>query len=559
MSAAARPAGEGIAAPQRFAGFTGLARFALAWLVLNAMFTFENSWGTAAVRLGPRLSFDLCVALAGLIAWVACTRRMPGPKASWALAGLAVLWVLVRYADVTAPAVFGRRVNLYWDLPHGVEVLRLAAAGVPAWRVLGFAAALAGIVAAIAWLAKLCIAEIARGVQLARLRAGLALLLVVLLLSFAAYPWAGRDTRWFFALPIAPSVWREAVVQPIKRLAGGASAVLPPGPSFSGDLAALHGADVLLIFAESYGVTSFDRPAQAAALAASRKALQSRLADAGQGMATGRVRSPTFGGASWLAHGALLSGLDTSDPADHDLLLSSQRPTLVGHFAAHGWRTVAWMPGIQRPWPEGRFYGFDRIADANGLGYRGPGFGYWRIPDQAAIGLLQAQELGGPHPRSPRFIVFPTLGTHAPFVPLAPLKAAATALQDADAYTIAERDAAVAEPASWQAPEAAYLRSFEHFHAWLGAYLADEAPRALLTIVIGDHQPLAAVSGPDASWDVPVHVFSRDALLLERFRALGFADGLQPPALSLGGMHELTPWLVNAFSGAQGAAPQQWR
>jgi hypothetical protein len=546
-------------APQRPAGLAGLARLALAFFLLNAMLTFENLSGTAGVRFGPRLSVDLCVALAALIAWVAWTRRMPGPKTMWALAVLTVCGVLARYADVTAPAVFGRRVNLYWDLPHGLDVLRLAAAGAPLWQVLGFAAAAAGLAAAVFWLARFCIVQIAHGVQVPWRRAGLALLLLPLCASFVAYPWAGRDTRWFFALPIAPSVWREVLVQPINRLAGGAAAVLPPSPSFNRDLGALHGADVLLVFAESYGVTGFDRPAQAAALAASREGLRSRLAGAGLLMVSGRVRSPTFGGASWLAHGALLSGLDTSEPADYELLLSARRPTLVSHFAAHGWRTVAWMPGIQRPWPEGRFFGFDRIADADGVGYRGPGFGYWRIPDQAAIGLLHAQELAAPYPRSPRFIVFPTLSTHAPFVPLAPLKPSATTLLGTDAYSAAERDAALAEPASWQAPAAAYVRSLEYFHAWLGRYLAGEAPQDMLTIVIGDHQPYTAVSGPQASWDVPVHVFSRDARLIERFRALGFVDGLQPPALSLGGMHELTPWLVNLFSGAQAVVPQHWR
>ena len=53
-----------------------------------------------------------------------------------------------------------------------------------------------------------------------------------------------------------------------------------------------------------------------------------------------------------------------SDPGDYELLLATQRPTLVQHFKAHGYRTVSWMPGLQKPWPEGSFYGFDRYADA---------------------------------------------------------------------------------------------------------------------------------------------------------------------------------------------------
>ena len=71
----------------------------------------------------------------------------------------------------------------------------------------------------------------------------------------------------------------------------------------------------------------------------------------------------------------------------HQLLLASERPTLVSHFARHGYRTVGWMPGLKRPWPEGAFYGFDRLADDAGIGYHGPDFGYWRIPDHAAMRL----------------------------------------------------------------------------------------------------------------------------------------------------------------------------
>ena len=76
----------------------------------------------------------------------------------------------------------------------------------------------------------------------------------------------------------------------------------------------------------------------------------------------------------------------------------------------------------------------------------------------------------------------------------------------------------------------------------------------MLTIVIGDHQPLASVSGPGASWDVPVHVISADARLLRRFEAAGVTPGLVPRTPAQGGtigMHELTQVLLDAF-----AAPQ---
>jgi hypothetical protein len=66
-------------------------------------------------------------------------------------------------------------------------------------------------------------------------------------------------------------------------------------------------------------------------------------------------------------------------------------------------------------------------------------------------------------------------------------------------------------------------------------------------LLVGDHQPTANVSGEGVSWDVPVHIISRDPQLLQRFIAQGFVAGLEPPRTPLGGMHELTAMLLRAF------------
>ena len=318
----------------------------------------------------------------------------------------------------------------------------------------------------------------------------------------------------------------------------------------------LAGADVLLVFAESYGACTLDDPAQAAWLAPHREQLARALAAGGRQAVSARVRSPTFGGASWLAHAALLSGVDTHDPGDYELLLATARPTLVRHFKANGYRTVNWMPGLQKPWPEGSFYGFDRYADADTIGYRGPPFGHWRIPDQASMALMNAQELAGPQGRrAPRLIVFPTLASHAPFRPVAPYVADWGRLTGADAYTAADVARAAAQPVSWLEPVPAYLQSLAYTFEWLGDYLSTQAPRKLVTIVIGDHQPLASVSGSHASWDVPVHVISDDPALLRRLEARGFTEGLIPGGAALGPMQALTPLLLDAFDGpAESAA-----
>ena len=529
-----------------------LPRVALPLLLLNALLTMENRGPGLWPQPALRLSFELCMALLALTAWVSW-RGQPGARVLRLLAGVTAFWIVARYLDVTVSAVFGRQINLYWDSRHALDVLRMG--DVAGWQI-GLAAIVMLAVPVLLYaLASRCWRTIARALAWPKPRPAIGLIGVALFASFAAHGIGGRDTRWFFSMPVAPLLAHQAEILAGQLLPGHAASELSPSPAFDhGSLAGLRGADVLLIFAESYGVTSLDDPQQAAALGPASAQLMQALAAGGRQVVSTRVRSPTFGGASWLAHAALLSGVDTQDPGAYELLLTTDRPTLVRHFKAHGWRTVNWMPGLQKPWPEGSFYGFDRYADAERTGYRGPPLGYWRIPDQASMALLHAQELAEPPAqRAPRFIVFPTLTSHAPFRPIAPYGPDWERLLRADAYTPAEVAQALAQPAQWLQPVPAYVESLAYTFHWLGDYLSARAPRQLLTIVIGDHQPMASVSGAGASWDVPVHIISADTQLLKRFEALGFTPGLLPMRPSTAGMHELTPVLLAAFDGTANA------
>ncbi|RZL90283.1 MAG: hypothetical protein EOP82_16160 [Variovorax sp.] len=528
-----------------------LLRFALPFLLLNALLTLENHGPALRPTFAARLSFELSMALLALTAWTAW-RGPPGARVLRIVAVVTAFWIAARYLDVTVSAVFGRQVNLYWDGRHLVELLRMGE--LTPWQIgLGAVAALAAPLM-LYGLALRCWRAMAQALAWPPPRTAIGMIGVLLLASFAAHGIDGRNTRWFFSMPVAPIVAHQAELLSKQLSSTRAASDLSSSPSFDSDLSGLRGADVLLVFAESYGVTSLDAAQQAAWLAPHRAQLAQALRNGGRQVVSARVRSPTFAGASWLAHAALLSGVDTQDPSDYELLLTTDRPTLVQHFKAHGWRTVNWMPGLQRPWPEGRFYGFDRYADASSIGYLGAPFGYWRIPDQASMALLHAQELAGPPgQRAPRLIVFPTLASHAPFRPIAPHVADWDRLLRADAYAPAQVAEASAPPVSWTEPVPAYLDALAYTFQWLGDYLAGRAPPKLLTIVIGDHQPLASVSGAGASWDVPVHIISRDGALLKRFESAGFTRGLLPPPQSSTiAMHALTPLLLGAFDGAAG-------
>ena len=530
-----------------------LLRFGLAFGLLNALLTLENLWPTWWALPGLRLSFELCMAVGALALWIRL-RGYAGVGLLRALSILTVFWVATRYAEVTASAVFGRQINLYWDGQHAFEVLRMGnAAG---WQMALGAAAVASALGAVYAIAHRCWSMLARELAWRRPQPAIGLAGAALLAAFALQGVGGRDTRWFFSMPVAPILARQAELLAGLWSPGRAGSRLSASPAFDTALAGLGGADVLLIFAESYGASTLDDPRQAAWLAPHRAQLARSLQAGGRQVVSARVRSPTFGGASWLAHSALLSGVDTHEPGDYELLLATDRPTLVRQFKRHGYRTVSWMPGLQRPWPEGSFYGFDRYADAHSIGYRGAALGHWQVPDQASMALLHAQELALPSERrAPRLVVFPTLASHAPFRPLAPFVDDWPRLLRADAYTPAEVAAALAAPISWLEPVPAYLESLAYTFRWLGDYLGGRAPPNMLTIVIGDHQPMASVSGRNASWDVPVHVISNDASLLKWLEAAGFTPGLLPMRDAAMGMHGLTPLLLAAFEGPGHGAP----
>ena len=320
---------------------------------------------------------------------------------------------------------------------------------------------------------------------------------------------------------------------------------LGPSPAFDAGLRGLGGADVLLVFVESYGAVTYETPAIAAGLAGSRAEFEAAIRDTGRQVVSAYVESPTFGGGSWLAHLSLMSGVEVRDQYAYTSLMASRRETLVTNFARRGYRTVALMPGMRQAWPEGAFYGFDVIYGHDLLEYRGPRFGWWDIPDQFTLARLDAVERHRPS-RPPLFVVFPTGTSHAPFGPVAPYQPDWSRVLTKDAYVEADVERAMAARPDLTNLAPSYTRAIAYEYASLAGYLREQADDAVV-IVIGDHQPPAAVSGKGAPWRVPVHVIGRRRHMLDALIEHGFRPGLEPRRPSIGAMHELAPRLLEAF------------
>jgi hypothetical protein len=327
---------------------------------------------------------------------------------------------------------------------------------------------------------------------------------------------------------------------------GSVAPALPASRPLDANLRALGGSDVLLVFLESYGAVTYDAADIAAGLAASRAAFEAAARDTGRRIVSGYVDSPTFGGSSWLAHLSFLTGVDVRDQYAYTSLMASNRPTILSTFKQRGYRAVGLMPGMRQTWPEGAFYGFDIIYGRDQLEYPGPEFGWWAVPDQWALARLDALERTK-QPRAPVIAVFPTSTTHAPFGPVAPYEPDWTRLATSEPYDAAAAARALAVRPDLTNLRPSYVKAMAYDFDTLAGYIRRQTDDPLL-IVIGDHQPPAAVSGANAPWEVPVHVIGRRAEVLDRLIAHGFRAGLTPARPSIGSMHALVPMFLDAFS-----------
>jgi len=390
----------------------------------------------------------------------------------------------------------------------------------------------------------------------AALRRPWAWALTGLAVAVAGANYAGVQATWpYVSKPVIPVAWRQSQVL-LGAFSSGRQAALLPTESpvdraraaeRGQALAALRGMDVMLMPLESLGAITYDNPEAARRLAPVRRRFEQDLQAGGWQVVSGFLTSPTFAGGSDLAHLSLLSGIDLSDPMRHDVLLTTQRETLVTLFKANGYRTYGVYPGVFWEWPERAFYRFDVFVDGPSLNWQGPPIGYWKIPDQFSMLQFERQ-----HPRAegdpPRFVFFPTITCHLPFSPVPPFQPQWDRLLGDQPYDESDLARTLAEKPNWTAMGPDYWRMVEYTYTWLGSFLRRGSPRETIYIFVGDHQPAANVTGEGANWDVPVHIVARDPRLLERLTVLGYRPGMEPPRRSLGGFHEFTDQLLQVFS-----------
>jgi len=322
-------------------------------------------------------------------------------------------------------------------------------------------------------------------------------------------------------------------------------------------LTALRGKDVVVAFVESYGRVAVQDSSFSPRVDAVLDHGTERLRAAGFQARSAFLTSPTFGGASWLAHSTLQSGVWVNRQWRYDQLVASDRFTLSEAFERAGWRTVDVVPANDREWPQASFYGYDKVYDRRNLGYLGPTFAYAPMPDQYVLAALQRLELGKTD-RRPLFAEVDMVSSHAPWTRI-PEMVAWDDLGDGSIFN-GMPAGEMTTAALWSnhgEVRAAYGRSVEYSLNALVSFVQNYGDDDLVLVVLGDHQPSTVVTGlsPDLSHDVPVSVVAHDPAVLKRIAGWGWEDGLRPsPQARVWPMDAFRDRFLSAF-GTQPSSP----
>ncbi|MGW3271766.1 sulfatase [Streptomyces kronopolitis] len=306
-------------------------------------------------------------------------------------------------------------------------------------------------------------------------------------------------------------------------------------------LTGLRGKDVIFTFIESYGRSAVQDRLMAPGVDAVLAKGTERLRAAGYSARSGWLTSATYGGSSWLGHSTFLSGLWIDNQQRYRTVTAGDHLSLTKAFQRTGaWRTVGIMPGVTKGWPEAKFYGLDHVYDSRELGYRGPKFSWSTMPDQYSLSAFQRLEHGRPHDK-PLMSEIILTSSHNPWAPL-PRTLPWNKVGDGSVYRSIEK--AGKNPVDvWQQTDRVrteYGKSIQYSLNSLISYVEKYGNKNTVLVFLGDHQPVAKVSGDHASRDVPVALVAHDPDVLKRI-----SDWHWTPSLNPG--HRAPVWRMDTF------------
>ncbi|MEV5069262.1 CDP-alcohol phosphatidyltransferase [Microbacterium sp. LMI12-1-1.1] len=520
------PGGPG---PRAWRGRVGIAASVALLVVLPLVpGVFATGSALALVRI-PVESIVILLVLA-VTPW-----RIPRVALATAFGLFVCLAVVLAGIDVGYEAALGTHfVPLDWpQLGDAYGVVAAAMGGVPAAALVAAAAAvIAAATAALAWAALRVNAVLRRHAE--RGRAAIAAVTAVWVAIAAMAPPLG------LADPPAAAASGGAIGSAVSRTVAALETRAAVARAIAGDpfadvdedelLTALRGKNVVFAFIESYGRVALDDDEISDGVGVVLRRGEEALTAEGYSAESAWLTSPTYGGASWLAHATLQTGVWIDSQTVYSEVVRSDRLTLSAAFAAAGWRTVSDVPSNTQDWPVGwEFYRFGTLLDATNVGYRGPSFGYARIPDQYTWKHFADHQLVDQ--QRPVMAEIDLVSSHTPWAPL-PELLPWSEIGDGSVYD-GQPERSRPAGAVWedrQTVQRFYGLSIEYALGAMFSFLENVDDPDLVVVALGDHQPAAIVSGEDADRDVPITIIAKDPGVLAAVAGWGWEPGLRPGA-----------------------------
>jgi hypothetical protein len=500
-------------------------------VLLNLSYPAQEPHILSVFRLSPEIVFILfllCIAI-GL--------KMPFHLAVYLpLTALVIFLRLFRVGDFLVPMYFNRPLNVYLDSQFLDDLVFLLYSTLPTGIFIVYCGLTVFLLILISWgvwhAFKTIHAYFAKRRSQRFFMLSTAMLLFSLLLL---YNGAIPHPMNLFAQGLLPRITEEfnfiLHVQGYRdQQLGAIQQSLKKAEHIPSSLDKLGGANVYIFFIESYGHTIFSNPRHFALIAPLLEATERELNAQGFAVVSNFLRSPTFGGASWQAHGTLASGIPLNTQMQYNLLLSSKVPTIAEYFNKAGYYTVSVMPGTLWPWPQGDFFKYQKKYYAWHFDYQGPQHGWSPMPDQFVLDHIYHREIQ--RQAQPLFIKFALVSSHAPFDRQPPYLEDWSKIGDGGIYHKSE---VITFPVVWpdlSNASGAFMTAMSYDIKVLRGFMTRYVNSQELIIILGDHQPNVQISGENQPWSVPIHVISRNTDFLEPFIERGYSEGLipdQPP------------------------------
>ncbi len=456
---------------------------------------------------------------------------LPGRAAIFVRSLAAVLLaagIILKIADMSAYLIFARIFNPVLDTYLLSDGMGLLSSTFGQLGAVLFALALMLLATLILVCSYLALYRIQAIVQAHTKSAGISVLVaLVFWTGMSISNWPRATTVFYDHLAMHVDYTRKSIAElrEFREVVNQDSYANVPGDLLFG---ALEGKDVIVIFVESYGRTLVDSGNYASYIKPMLQQATEDLAESGFDSRSGFLTSPTVGGISWLAHGSVLSGMWIDSQIRYDSLMISERPSLVKLFQSAGWRTVGVMPAITMAWPEGQYYGYDKIYAAADLDYRGLPFNYVTMPDQFTMSRFQERERSSVT-RKPVMAEIALITSHAPWTPVPTL---------IDWNSVGDGAPFIAQSMVGDPPEVVWQdkeRVLRHYResvayvldtlvSWINTFGDDE----LVVLIMGDHQPMPYVTEESENRDVLAHLITRDPQVLAAMSHWQWTPGMLP-------------------------------